>query len=122
MKHLLILAAFGALGTVLRYQVVTWIGEREFPWATFTVNIIGSALMGLMYVLIQEKALLDASLKPYLTTALLGAFTTFSTFSLDTFRLLESGAVLVALSYVLASVVLCFIALSATIYLTRSLV
>lgn len=119
MKHLIILAMSGALGTVLRYQVLLWVGERSFPWGVFWVNVIGSFLMGFFYVLFAEKALLDPALKPYVMTAFLGAFTTFSAFSLDVFRLIETGEFVSALAYVLASVFVCVAALAIAVMFGR---
>lgn len=122
MKHLLILAMSGAFGTLIRYQVLQIFGERNFPWGTLTVNVVGSLLMGFAYVIIVERGVFDASLKPYVMTAFLGAFTTFSAFSLDVFRLIENGDVMSALSYIFASVLSCVLALTLAIFVSRALI
>lgn len=111
MTHLLIIALSGGLGTLLRYGALTWVGTKNFPWGTLTVNVVGSFIMGVVFVLITEKGLINPAFKPYVMTAFLGAFTTFSTFSLDTFQLIESGQISSALLYILGSVVLCVLVL-----------
>ena len=110
----------GALGAVLRYSVFTLIGARYFPWATLTVNVVGSLLMGVAYIVIVEKALTDPELRHLVMTGMLGAFTTFSAFSLEAWDLAERGQLWLALAYVLASVVLSIGALVVGIALARA--
>lgn len=120
MKLIFSIAIAGALGAVLRYSVVTLIGARYFPWGTFTVNVLGSLLMGVAYVVIVEKALTDPELRHLVMTGALGAFTTFSAFSLEAWDLAERGQLWLALAYVLASVVFSICALVIGITLTRA--
>jgi CrcB protein len=84
-------------------------------------NVLGSLAMGILFVLIQEKTLLEEWLRPLLMVGLLGAFTTFSTFSLDTIRLLEAGHFTVAVTNILLSVVLSVGAAYIGITITRLL-
>lgn len=121
MIHLIIVAFSGALGTLARYGALKWVGTHNFPWGTFTVNVVGSFVMGVIFVLIAEKGIVNPAIRPYVMTAFLGAFTTFSTFSLDTFQLIESGQLLSALLYILGSVVLCVLVLSVGIFGARSI-
>ena len=100
MKTLIMVALGGALGASLRFLVGLAVG---FPLGTLAVNVTGSLAIGLVWVLLAEKSPL---LLPFLMTGLLGGFTTFSAFSLDTLRLLETGRAGVAFSYVGASVIL----------------
>ncbi|WP_040700839.1 fluoride efflux transporter FluC [Sulfitobacter indolifex] len=100
MKTLIMVALGGALGASLRFLVGLAVG---FPLGTLAVNVSGSLAIGLVWVLLAEKSSL---LLPFLMTGLLGGFTTFSAFSLDTLRLLEAGRAGVAFSYVGASVIL----------------
>lgn len=99
MKTLIMVALGGALGACLRYLVGLTVG---FPLGTLAVNVAGSFAIGVVWVALADKALL----LPFLMTGLLGGFTTFSAFSLDTMRLLETGRAAVAFSYVGASVIL----------------
>ena len=75
--------------------------------------------MGILFVLIIEKAALPAEMRSLLMIGFLGAFTTFSTFSLDALGLWQNGHLFLALVYVLATVVLCLVAISCSIWLTR---
>ena len=119
MKIVLSIAIAGAIGAVLRYAVVSLVGVRFFPFGTLCVNVLGSFLMGVAYVVLVEKALTDPNLKPLLMTGALGAFTTFSAFSLETWDLIEKGQLALAILYVFASVILSIGAVTLGISLTR---
>ena len=97
----------GSLGAIARYALAGAMSSFNFhfPIATLIANILGSFLMGLLYVIIVEKALLPAEMRPLLMVGLLGAFTTFSTFSLESVSLLQSGQLALALAYIAVSVV-----------------
>ncbi|MFF5784157.1 fluoride efflux transporter CrcB [Streptomyces sp. NPDC012693] len=87
-------AAGGALGATARYgTALLWpTPEGAFPWTTFTVNASGCALLGVLMVLLTEpRADPHPLLRPFLGTGLCGGFTTFSTYCLDTERLLSAG-------------------------------
>lgn len=124
MTHLLAIALGGALGAMSRYGVngliFPLLGEK-FPLGTLVVNVLGSLVMGICYVLIIEKALLPPEWRNILMVGFLGAFTTFSTFSLDALALWQNGQLLLALGYVIASVTLCLLAIGLAIYCTRLL-
>jgi CrcB protein len=110
----------GAIGSSLRYLsnvgAMRWFGPN-FPYGTIFVNILGSFAMGVLVVFLAHKG--GNRFAPLLMTGVLGGFTTFSAFSLDSFTLWQRGDNLVALGYVLGSVVLSFSALIAGVYLTR---
>ena len=123
MKMILAVAAGGAFGAVARYLVMTGIGRllgpHDFPWGTLTVNVVGSVLMG---VLIEVLALVwspSQELRALLVVGVLGAFTTFSTFSLDVVALFERGQSLFVAAYVAASVILCVGGLLAGLHVMR---
>ena len=97
----------GGLGSVLRYCVQMLLHERivpyHFPWATFTVNILGSFMIGLFYAL-SARFHLSEDMRLFLTAGLCGGFTTFSTFSNDSLALLRQGDVTMFAVYALLSV------------------
>ncbi|MGD8514007.1 MAG: fluoride efflux transporter CrcB [Granulosicoccaceae bacterium] len=124
MNQLLAIAAGGALGAVFRYGVSNgiyqWLG-RDFPWGTLAVNTLGSLLMGGLYVLLVERLAATAELRAFLLIGVLGAFTTFSTFSIETLLLIENGQLLRAVMNMLASVLVCIAAAWVGIVVIRQL-
>jgi CrcB protein len=118
------IALGGAIGAVLRFAgsnaVYSWLG-RDFPYGTLMVNILGSFLMGLLAILFIERLEATPELRAFILIGVLGAFTTFSTFSIETFYLIEQGEVFKAGLNMLLSVVLCVIAVSAGVFLGREL-
>jgi CrcB protein len=101
-----LVALGGAIGAVLRYLaglgIVRVLGHTEFPLAILSVNVIGSFLMGAFVSIAAQKGL--THLSPLVMTGILGGFTTFSAFSLETVTLLERGETSWALVYVVLSV------------------
>lgn len=124
MGTLLSIAAGGAIGAVLRHGAgllaLRTLGP-DFPWATMGVNILGSFLMGICVGLFAHVGQPSHELKAFITVGLLGGFTTFSTFSLDTVMLWERGNIMAAGGYALASVAVSICALLAGLYLIRSI-
>lgn len=108
-KALICIFLGGGTGSVLRYCVQLALHERivpyNFPWATFTVNIVGSFLIGMFYAL-SARFNLATDIRLLLTTGLCGGFTTFSTFSNDSLILLKQGLHGLFLLYVVLSVAL----------------
>lgn len=108
MNHVLAIALGGAIGSVLRFWVssaVAAIAGRDFPVGTLCVNIFGSLVMGVLFVLFLDRQ--DSVLRAGLIVGVLGGFTTFSAFSIETFSLIEQGAWLRAGTYAALSVILC---------------
>jgi CrcB protein len=123
MKWLALLAG-GGIGASLRYALSVWVDQRmvsSFPWGTLLVNLIGSFLIGVLVSVFEQRGLTSPALRLFWITGVLGAFTTFSTFSLETTHLLEAGRLYLAAANVTASVVVCVLAAFGGIALARSL-
>jgi fluoride exporter len=121
--QVLAIAAGGALGAVLRFWMSSGIYGllgRSFPYGTLAVNVLGSLLMGFLYVLLIDKLALAPQWRAAILIGLLGAFTTFSTFSMETLNLLEEGEPFKALLNILLSVTLCLLATWFGVLLGRS--
>jgi len=109
---LLLIALFGALGCLLRYGLSGWVHGalgRGFPYGTLAVNAVGALLIGFVMELGLRSTLLAPEVRTGLAIGLLGGLTTFSTFSYETWRLLEDGEVLLAAANVLISVLACLV-------------
>lgn len=125
MYALFLVVAGGGIGAGLRHAVniyaLRWFGA-EFPWGTLTVNVVGSFLIGAFaaWFAFRGDGYTTQSLRLFLTTGILGGFTTFSAFSLDFVLLFERGETLLAVGYVLASVILSLAAVFAGLWLVRS--
>jgi len=109
-NQLMFIAAGGAIGAVFRFLVSNAIHSfmsRDFPYGTLTVNVVGSFVMGLSYVLLIERLSISPEWRAFIIVGLLGAFTTFSTFSIETLLLIENSEISKALLNVFLSVLLC---------------
>jgi len=103
------IALGGALGALGRYILSNIIHSRTgpgFPAGTFIVNILGCFLLGLVFILSTEKLTISANMRTFLSIGFLGAFTTFSTFSLETLSLIKGGEIKTALFNVLGSLII----------------
>lgn len=116
------IAAGGAVGAVARYFVMIMAARlwgAAFPWGTLTVNVVGSFILGVLVELFALAWSAPEGVRAFLVIGVLGAFTTFSTFSLDVVTLYERGAMVAAASYVIGSLVLSVAALFAGLALAR---
>ncbi len=108
MKSYLLIALFGALGTLARFsviQITPKIFQTIFPIGTLTVNLLGCFFIGIVSGILNTKFIpLDESLKNYITIGFLGGFTTFSSFSQDFFNLINSSNYLLGFFYIFVSV------------------
>ncbi|MEN8215411.1 MAG: fluoride efflux transporter CrcB [Pseudomonadota bacterium] len=123
LTRLIAIAAGGAIGAVLRFwgatAIYTILG-REFPYGTLVVNVLGCLLMGFLYIFMLER-IVSIEWRAALLIGLLGAFTTFSTFSLETLILIEDGEQAKALLNIFVSVSLCLLATWLGMQLARQL-
>ena len=124
MKALIFIALGGAVGAVLRYltsvAVYAFMG-RGFPYGTLFVNVSGSMLMGLLSVMMLERLDLGPEWRAAVLVGVLGSFTTFSTFSIETLNLLEQGEMVRAMANIVLSVLLCLVAVWSGVLIGRQL-
>ncbi len=108
MPNLILVMLGGAIGAAFRYQVGRVAVERlghSFPWGTLTVNLVGSLLMGLLASVVAQGVRASEPLLLFMGIGVLGGFTTFSAFSLETAQMIERGEFVSAAAYALSSVV-----------------
>ncbi len=113
----------GAIGSVARYfvstiQSPTWTG---FPYAIFIVNVSGGLIMGVLTELMALKFSVSAEVRALLTTGILGGYTTFSTFSLESALLIQRQAYVTAAGYVVGSAILSIAALFCGLWIIRAI-
>jgi CrcB protein len=116
----LFVALGGAFGASLRFYIsqliLNWLG-KGFPFATLAVNISGSLIMGALYGLIEQGVIEVSVYRTLIGIGFLGAFTTFSTFSLDTLLLIQQGDIFKATINILLNVCLCIFAAALGMYI-----
>jgi CrcB protein len=114
----------GGLGASLRFAFATWVDTRlpvAFPWGTLVVNAVGCFAIGLLATFADEHHLLSAGARLFLVAGVLGGFTTFSTFGLETWTLVEDGAFRLALVNAFGSVGVGLVAVIAGVVIARQL-
>lgn len=120
-----LLAVFlgGGIGSVLRYLCSVFFSKNvgiTYPWGTFCVNILGSLFLGFVFgALLVKVDAINTQTKLFLTVGVAGGFTTFSTFSVETFNLFKQGHTLIAIVYPLSSILLGFGAVALGFYFAR---
>jgi CrcB protein len=118
------IALGGAAGAVVRYAVDTWISQLasgSFPWGTFAVNLSGSFALGLLFALATERGVLPGEIRAPAMIGFIGAYTTFSTLMLESWRLWEDGSAALALANVAGSAGLGIVALFIGLTIGRAL-
>jgi fluoride exporter len=119
----LLVGVGGFAGAIARYLVDSEISQRlpSFPWGTLAVNLTGSFAVGVLFALIIERASLPAELRGPLMIGFLGAYTTFSTLALESWRMIEGGAWLLAMLNLGGSVALGLLAVVGGLALGRAI-
>lgn len=113
MLNLFAIAGGGAVGALMRFWIsnsIYTLYGRDFPYGTLVVNVLGSFLMGFMFILLNERFNIDPAWRAALLIGLLGAFTTFSTFSIETLNLFIAGETMRAAMNIMLSVIVCILA------------
>jgi CrcB protein len=122
--HLVLIGAGGFAGAVARYLVDGWVTDATrggFPWGTLAINLSGAFALGLLAALTIDRSILPSELRGPVMIGFLGAYTTFSTLTLETWRLMESGSWLPAAANVGGSLVLGLVAVGAGLALGRAI-
>ena len=102
MKIILLIFFGGGLGSVARYLLINYFNKiipGSIPYSTILVNLLGALIIGIVYYFVATRVVLNEHFKIFFTIGFLGAFTTFSTFNLDFFKLIESGDISSAIIY-----------------------
>ena len=124
MRGIMLVALGGAAGAAARYVIGGWLADRvgsSFPWHTFAINVSGAFLIGLVLALSLDRAAIGADWRLFLTTGVLGGYTTFSTLSYETVVLAREGAWAAATGNMLGSAVAGVVAVLAGLALGRVL-
>lgn len=119
-KELIYIGAGGFIGSVLRYLVsLAFSSQNSFPWGTFTVNIVGCVLIGLICGFANRVPNLSQNINLFLTVGLCGGFTTFSTFSKEALALLQAGNIIAFCLYAVWSVTIGILAVALGFWLAK---
>ena len=122
--QLFYIGLFGALGCLSRYFVSGWtylLTGRGLPYGTLAVNVIGSFLLGLIMEGSLRSTLLSPAVRMGITTGFMGGFTTFSTFSYETMRLIEEGSLIQAGANILLNITVCLLFAAIGIFVARQI-
>jgi CrcB protein len=124
LKQLIFAGIGGGAGSILRFAVSKLVQPKDFasfPWATFSVNVAGCLIIGCLIGLSAKCNWLDDYMKALLISGFCGGFTTFSAFSLESYRMFQSGAWLMLAAYILLSVIVGFIAVYAGLIIIKGI-
>lgn len=107
-KILLLVGTGGFMGSICRYLVQEWFVKAtssSFPWGTFVANILGSLIIGLVYTLVEKQGVFSQEIRLLLAVGFCGGFTTFSSFAMENFTMLQLGSLLPFFAYLALSVI-----------------
>lgn len=105
LKNFLLIGIGGAAGSMLRYTAALIISNRNFPYSTFAVNIIGSFIIGIVMAFSLKNANFQNNWQLLLATGLCGGFTTFSAFTFENLQLMQNGRYLISILYISGSLI-----------------
>lgn len=118
----LLVACGGALGASIRYGIGMFFHTSgHFPWATWMINLIGCLLSGILFAYTQKYPILNQETRLFVMVGLLGGFTTFSSFGLESFQLIRQGQFSIVLLYVCSSVMCGIICLAIGFYVFQAI-
>ena len=123
MLNILSIGFAGFLGALSRYYISGWVYAlcgSKFPYGTLAVNVLGSLILGFIYTLTLERAILSPELRVAITVGFLGSLTTFSTFSLETYNLIYEGSYTLSIINIAVNVILSLAAVIAGIALAKT--
>lgn len=117
----ILVACGGAIGASLRYGIGLWItpSQTGLPWATWIINVVGCGLAGVFFAISMKYPVLQHETRLFLMVGILGGFTTFSSFGLETFQLLRQDQIMIASVYAISSVIIGVCVLGMGYYLTN---
>jgi CrcB protein len=121
---LLLVGAGGFFGAISRYLVDGWVSDwtgGTFPWGTLVINLSGSFVLGLLFALSIERAAIPSSIRAPILVGFIGAYTTFSTLTLESWRLVEDGSWALGIANIGGSMLLGMVAVVAGLTLGRAL-
>ena len=121
---ILLVGAGGFFGAITRYLVDGWVTQvlgPQFPWGTMVINVSGSFVLGLLFALAIDRTALPAAIRGPILIGFIGAYTTFSTLTLESWRLVEAGSWPQAIANLVGSIVLGMVAVVAGLAIGRSI-
>jgi CrcB protein len=125
MRDLLLVFAGGGTGSIVRYLLGRWVNGYHisvFPLGTMAVNIVACVVLGAVVALADERQILSPATRLLLAVGFCGGFSTFSSYSLETYQLLQKGEYAIALGYMAGSILLCLMATVAGMWAVRQVI
>lgn len=114
MLNLFLIFVGGGAGSLARYGISKWLNPPVggFPWGTLTANVLACLILGMIAALISQKSGISKELQALVLIGFCGGFSTFSTFSIETLRMIQNGQWMMAIAYVTASLITCLLTLA----------
>jgi fluoride exporter len=110
LKNFLLVGLGSSIGGMLRYLISLIFKSKDFPYQTIFVNVVGSFVIGIVFAVAAKQTQSSEQIKLFFATGICGGFTTFSAFSIENMQLIKSGNYFVALTYMVATIIICLVA------------